>query len=207
VGLFVAVVIVHLALTTALREAGWNPGLALLVSGSVVLAMVLGGWKFAQFARAWRRQRIDAQRQLMLLPVGPCCVVWRGAAAEAESDMDWEPVGHVRARYPSLPRRLGIEGVAIVDFEINAQGQAKNIHCIDAWPHDVFYEAAREALSHAKFQLKPDVHPRFGQSYRMPFVFRISGAVTTQDRGRKARQLRPVLQAAGQAVEKLHKSA
>jgi TonB family protein len=190
-----------------LRAAGWNAGMSLLVSGAVVLAIVLGGLKFAQFVRAWRRARFDEQRQRMLLPVGPCCVVWRGAASEAESDMDWEPVGHLRARYPKLPRRLGIEGVAIVDFEINAQGQAKNIHCVDAWPHDVFFEAAREGLAQAKFQLKPDVHARFGQSYRMPFVFRISGAAQTKDRGRKARQLRPVLQAAGQAVEKLRKSA
>ena len=121
-------------------------------------------------------------------------------------DMPWDVVGPLRARYPRLARRLGIEGIAIAEFEVGADGRAKNINCVDAWPSDVFYEAAREALQHAKFQPK-DVHVRFGASYKMPFVFRISGASKARDSGRRARPLRPTLAAAQQAVENLRERA
>jgi hypothetical protein len=71
----------------------------------------------------------------------------------------------------------------------------------------VFFEAAREALVHARFQPKPDARVRFGASYRVPFVFRIAGATKLVERGRRARPLRPVADAARQAVEKLRRSA
>jgi TonB family protein len=207
--LFVAVAIVHVAITTALRTIGWQGGISLFVSGAAVLVVVLAGVNLADFIREKRAAWRELQRMKQGLPVGPCCVVWRAseAAEGSEADMPWDVVGHLRARYPKLARRLGVEGYAVVDFEINAQGQAKNVHCVDAWPSDVFFEAAREALAHAKFEPKPDVHPRFGASFRMPFVFRIAGAARLKDRGRKARTLRPALKAAGDAVDKLRKSA
>lgn len=205
--LFVAVAIVHVAITTALRSAGWQGGVSLFVSGAAVLAVVLVLVNLADFIGEKRAAWRELQRMKQGLPVGPCCVIWRAGDAEGEADMPWDVVGHLRARYPKLARRLGIEGYAMVDFEINAQGAAKNIHCIDAWPSDVFFEAAREALSHAKFEPKPDVHPRFGASFHMPFVFRIAGAARLKDRGRHARRLRPALRAAGEAVDRLRKSA
>ena len=121
--------------------------------------------------------------------------------------MPWEPIGHVRARYPKLARQLGVEGVAIAEFEVGVDGRAKNIHCVDAWPSDVFFTAAREALQHARFQPKFDEHVRFGASYRMPFVFRISGATKLADRGRRARKLRPAVAAAQQAVERIRNAS
>ncbi len=205
--LFATVAIVHVAITTALRSAGWQGGISLFVSGAAVLAVVLVLVNLADFVREKRAAWREVQRIKQGLPVGPCCVVWRTSEAEGEANMPWDVVGHLHARYPKLARRLGVEGYAVVDFEINAQGQAKNIHCIDAWPSDVFYDAAREALSHAKFTPKPDVHPRFGASFRMPFVFRIAGAARLKDRGRRARTLRPALKAAEAAVDKLRKSA
>jgi TonB family protein len=105
-----------------------------------------------------------------------------------------------------LARSLGVEGVAIAEFEVGADGRAKNINCVDAWPSDVFYEAAREALLHAKFQPK-DVHVRFGASYKMPFVFRIAGASKARDTGRRAQPLHPAVVAAQQAVENLRQQA
>jgi TonB family protein len=205
--LFGVVAAVHFAITTALREAGWNNGLSLTVSGAVVLGVVLLAVNIADYAREQRAAWREIQRMKQGLPSGPCCVVWRASESEGEAAMPWDVVGQLQARYPKLARRFGVEGYAVVDFEINAQGQAKNVHCIDAWPSDVFYEAAREALAHAKFTPKPDVHPRFGASFRMPFVFRIAGAARLKDRGRHAKTLRPTLKAAGEAVEKLRKSA
>jgi TonB family protein len=120
--------------------------------------------------------------------------------------MPWQLAGPLRARYPKLARRLGVEGVAVVEFEVGAGGVVKNAHCIYAWPSDVFFEAAREALLRARFEPKPDVHVRFGASYRMPFVFRISGASRLSDRGVRARPLRPALAAARSAVEKLRRA-
>jgi TonB family protein len=205
--LFLVVVVVHVALTTAMRAHGWNGGASLFASGAVVLVLVLLLTNFGDWLRARRAAAREMLRVRQGLPAGPCCVVWKKAEGEAESDMPWDLVGHLRARYPKLARRLGVEGVAVVDFEINAEGAAKNIHCVYAWPSDVFFDAAREAMAHAKFSPKPDTHPRFGASFRMPFVFRISGAARLKDSGRRARTLRPGLHAAQQAVEKLRKSA
>lgn len=207
--LFLVVVVVHVGLTTALRALGWNGGASLFASGAVVLMLVLALTNFGDWIRERRAAGREMQRIRQGLPIGPCCVVWKSAdshdsAAEA---MPWDVVGHLRARYPKLAQRLGIEGVAVADFEINAQGEAKNIHCVYAWPSDVFFEAAREALAHARFSPKPDTHPRFGSSFRMPFVFRISGAAQVKERGRRARVLRPTLHAARLVVEKLRSSA
>ncbi|UPT62304.1 MAG: energy transducer TonB [Hyphomonadaceae bacterium JAD_PAG50586_4] len=136
-------------------------------------------------------------------------MVWRApetTVAEDDESMPWEVIGPLRARYPKLARRLGVEGVAIAEFEVTTDGRAKNIACVDAWPSDVFYDAAREALEHVRFQPKFDVHVRFGASYRIPFVFRISGAAKLKEQGRRARKLRPSLHAAQQAVEKLRRT-
>lgn len=207
-GLFVGVVMLHLGLSAALREHGWNSGLALTASGGAVLGLVLVLFNVLERVREWRAGRREMQRVRQRLPGGPMCVVWRAPEKTVDEDddaMPWQVIGPLRARYPKLARRLGVEGVAIAEFEISTEGKAKNIHCVDAWPSDVFYEAAREALEHVRFEPKHDVHVRFGASYRIPFVFRISGAAKVNERGRRARKLRPSLQAAQQAVEKLRR--
>ena len=213
--LFGVVVIAHLAITGALRAQGWGGDCALMTAGAVVLVFVIVSMNIAEWVRERLAERREMQRVRQRLPIGPCCVIWRAPeqrtprdilselADEADGGMPWEPVGAVRARYPRLARRLGVEGIAIADFEIGTDGRAKNINCVDAWPSDVFYEAAREALKHARFQPRGDVHVRFGASYKMPFVFRIAGATKLRDAGRRARALRPALAAAQEAVEKL----
>lgn len=211
--LFAVVVLSHLAITTLLLVQGWGSGVAMLIAGAVVLALVIAVFSAGEWLRDRLRERREMQRVQQRLPSGPCCVVWRAPEEKSvrqlldeeegdHSDMPWDVVGPLRARYPKLARRLGVEGVAIAEFEVGADGRAKNINCVDAWPSDVFYLAAREALLHAKFQPK-DVHVRYGASYKMPFVFRISGASKARDAGRRARTLRPTLVAAQQAVENL----
>jgi TonB family protein len=210
--LFAVVVLSHLAITTLLLSQGWGGGVAMLIAGAVVLAFVIVVFSAGEWLRDRLRERREMQRVKARLPSGPC-VVWNAPAEKSvrqlieadeddHSDMPWDVVGPLRARYPKLARRLGIEGIAIAEFEVGADGRAKNINCVDAWPSDVFYESAREALLHAKFKPK-DVHIRFGASYKMPFVFRISGASKARDAGRRARTLRPTLAAAQQAVENL----
>ena len=104
---------------------------------------------------------------------------------------------------PRLPRRLQIEGYAIAEFEVSADGRAKNIHLVDAWPSDVFFASAKEALEHARFQPSLDEHVRYGASYRMPFVFRLNGLSQLPEKGERAKTLRPVLHAAQRFVESL----
>lgn len=203
--LFVVVVTMHLGLTGALREQGWGGSASLLTSGAAVLGLVLLMINVMEWVREKRAAHREMQRVKQRLPSGPCCVIWKSAepAEESEDAMPWEIAGSLRARYPKLARRLGVEGVAVAEVEIGAGGVVKNIHCVYAWPSDVFYEAAREALLVAKFQPKPDTHVRFGSGYRIPFVFRIAGAAKLRDHGRRARKLNPTLHAAQQAVEKL----
>ncbi len=211
--LFAVVVLSHLAITTLLLAQGWGGGVAMLIAGAIVLVFVIVVFSAGERLRDRLRERQEMQRVKQRLPSGPCCVVWRAPEEKTvrqlldeeegdHSDMPWDLVGPLRARYPKLARRLGIEGVAIAEFEVGADGRAKNINCVDAWPSDVFYDAAREALMLARFQPK-DVHVRYGASYKMPFVFRISGASKARDAGRRARTLRPTLVAAQQAVENL----
>lgn len=204
--LFLVVVVVQMALTTALRKQGWNGALSLFVSGAAVLALVLAGYQVGQWLRQWRAAMRERARLRQKLTDGACCVLWRPEEHQLGPEMQWDVIGDMRARYPKLARRLGVEGYAIAEFEVGVGGIAKNIHVVDAWPSDVFFDAAREALLHARFEPKGDVHVRFGASYRMPFVFRISGAAKLRDSGRRARTLRPALHAAGQAVEKLRRN-
>jgi TonB family protein len=206
--LFVVVVIVHLSLTGILRANGLIGGVALFISGAVVLGVVLLAVNLADWVREKRAARLEILRMRQGLPGGPCCVVWKtGDASEQHEDaMPWQLTGPLRARYPKLARRLGVEGVAVVEFEVGAGGVVKNAHCVYAWPSDVFFEAAREALTRVKFEPKPDTHVRFGASYRMPFVFRISGASKLADHGVRARPLRPALNAAREAVDKLRRT-
>ena len=82
-----------------------------------------------------------------------------------------------------------------------ACGKVQDAYALRCAPQ--VHGAAREALTVAKFQPKPDTHVRFGSSYRIPFVFRIAGAAKVQESGRRARKLRPTLHAAQQAVDKL----
>jgi TonB family protein len=215
--LFAFVVLAHLAITAVLLAQGWGNSGALLIAGAVVLAFVIVVFSAGEWLRERLRERRELKRALQRLPSGPCCVIWRApddksirqllSEEEDQSDMPWDVVGPLRARYPKLARSLGVEGIAIAAFEVGADGRAKNIHCVDAWPSDVFYEAAREALQHARFQPKGDIHVRFGASYKMPFVFRIAGASSARDSGRRARELRPTLAAAQQAVESLRQQA
>jgi TonB family protein len=121
--------------------------------------------------------------------------------------MPWEVVGPMRARYPGLPRRLGIEGYAIAEFEVSATGRAKNIHLVDAWPSDIFFASAKEALQHARFQPSLDEHVRYGASYRMSFVFRLNGISRLGEKGARAKTLHPILHAAQRLVENLSPQA
>jgi TonB family protein len=197
--LFALVVVGHGALTNALREMHWSPGAALALAGALVLCFVIFALNFVEFVIAFRAARRVIRAEEIGLPTGPCCVVWR--PGEGEADMPWKVEGPLRAPYPPLARKLGVEGFALIDFEIGADGAAKNIHCVDVWPNEMFYEASLRALTEARFAPKPGVPPRFGATYRMPFVFRIDGAASLADRGRRALPRRPVLRAAQIAVE------
>jgi TonB family protein len=184
-GLFVFVIVAQGAVVSSLRGLGIQGGLALLISGAVILPAVLIA---AALARARARavaNKLAARARAANLPEGACCVVWRPDAGEA-AEFPWELQGDVRAAYPKLARRLGVEGYAVVDFEVGADGAAKNLHCIEVWPSAMFYDSAAEALRAARFALRSGAAAKFGPSYRIPFVFRISGAAKVSDKGRSA---------------------
>ncbi len=171
--LFILVVCAHVAITTALRGIGLGPGVSLAASGSGVLLLVVGGVQVAEFIRERRAAAREMARIRHGLPSGACCVIWDGPQTEA--DLPWAPVKRLRAAYPELARRLGIEGVALVGLEIGPDGRPHNVHCIEAWPSNIFYHAAAEALQKTRFVPRAGVAP-VGGAYRIPFVFRIAGA-------------------------------
>lgn len=184
VTLFIGVVILHLTLNAMMRNAGLGPGLSVTLAGAVAFILVLSAWIAGQDVLRRRRQRHEAERLALDLPEGPCCVVYR---TEEGAPMPWAMTGVVQVHYPPAARRAGIEGVAVVEFEVSADGRPKNLHCVDVWPHRLFYEAAAKALLQARFVARDDQQPRFGPSYKMPFVFRIRGAAAVSDHGRRAK--------------------
>ncbi|HVZ99536.1 MAG TPA: TonB family protein [Caulobacterales bacterium] len=201
-GLFLLVVVAQVAITTALRTLGWSGGASLAVSGCAVLAIVLSGVRVGEIVGERRAAAREIERLRQGLPSGPCCVVWRGR--EGEADMPWTLVRPLQVRYPALGRRLSVEGVAVVEFEIGSDGVAKHMHCLDVWPSPVFYEAARAALAAARFEPRKNAQVRFGASYHMAFVFRMAGA--TRRRG-KAKSAPAPLRAATQPIEPLQRRA
>jgi TonB family protein len=200
--LFLVVVIVHLGLTTALRQRGLNGSLSLLISGALVLLVVVGLVQATAWLRQWLGEQRGLTRARLNLPSGPTCLIWQPNSEQAQtSTMPWETIGPMRARYPGLPRRLGIEGYAVVEFEVAANGRAKNIHLVDAWPSDIFFKSAKEALQQARFQPSLDEHVRYGESYRMPFVFRLPASSKLVEKGARAKTLRPIWNATQRLVE------
>lgn len=183
-GLFVAVVLAQVSVTTAFMHVGLGSGAALLASGAVICAVVAAVVMMLNRRLRTRVATLETERVRLGLPDGACCVVWRGGADVA---MPWTLASPIEARFPPVAKSLGIEGMAMVEFEIGADGVPKAIHCVDVWPAPVFYEAAAAALAAARFTPIPGAAPRFGASYQVPFVFRIRGAAAVQDRGERAK--------------------
>lgn len=184
VALFFGVLFLHFSINAMLRNAGMAGGLSVMLAGGLSFLIVLSAWVIGQDQLARRRRRKEAQRSALGLPDGPVCVIHRSTEG---AEMPWRMIGDVRVRYPGLARGFGIEGLAVVEFEIGADGRPKNVHCADVWPHRIFYDAAARALMQARFAARDGAAPRFGPSYRMPFVFRIRGASAVVDHGRRAR--------------------
>jgi len=200
--LFLVVVVAHPGLTAALRERGLNGSLSLFISGALVLIVVLALMQVSAWLRQWLHERRELTRARLKLPVGPTSLIWQPNSEMAQtSPMPWATLGPMRARYPGLPRRLGIEGYAIAEFEVGANGRAKNVHLVDAWPSDIFFKSAKEALLQARFEPSLDEHVRYGASYRMPFVFRLPGSSKLVEKDARARTLRPIWHATQRLVE------
>lgn len=181
---FVVVIVLHGALTGALRSIGL-PGLpAEFASGVIVFGTVVGGFALVTGYIALMRARAENTRLRMRLPEGPCCVLWseanETAAAQPEAGASPTPPFVLRkpldVRFPPLARRFAIEGVAVAEFEIGVDGRAREIRCIDAWPSTIFFTAAKSALERARFATEPHVSPSTPPRLRMPFVFRIRTA-------------------------------
>src|SRR5262245_18124122 len=119
VGLFAFVVGAHLGLSSILSDQGWSEAGAMTGSGAAVLTLVLILVNLADGVSDGLADWRERQRRKHRLPAGPCCVVWReNLSSAAEEAMPWDTVGPLHARYPPLARRLGVEGMAIVDFEV-----------------------------------------------------------------------------------------
>lgn len=177
---FVGVLVMQSAVTGGLRSVGVPGGTAQFASGAIVFGTVVGGFALITGYVALMRARAEMERARMRLPEGPCCVLWREGEGAVGQDgaaaPPFAPERPLRVRFPPLARRFGIEGVAVAEFEIAADGRAREIRCIDAWPSTVFFTAAKSALQRARFAA--EVAPTGPVRLRMPFVFRIRSART-----------------------------
>jgi len=186
-GLFLAVVLSHLAVSSALRAQGQSAFVAQLGSGAAVLAAVLSVAGVADWARARHAAARERRRLRLKLPDGPCCVLWDDAkSAEMAAALPWR--APVQPRHPRLARSLGVEGATIVEFEVGAKGGAENMRMIEAWPSYAFYNAARRALARHRFRLKRGASAAAGERWRVSFVFRIAGN-SRRARVRRARRV------------------
>lgn len=190
-GLFLAVIIGQATLTTLLRDQGLDGGAALAIAGAVVFGAVIAALLAYNAAAGiyWRRK--DAERAALGLPVGPVCAIWQW---RPPAELPWASVKPFHARFPKIAKTFGIEGYAVIEFEIGADGKARNLNLVDCWPAPIFYHAAAGALREAAFRPRQGMTPRFGESYQLGFVFRILGAAKVRDPGRRARRARPRLE-------------
>ncbi|MCJ9428435.1 energy transducer TonB [Kordiimonas marina] len=83
------------------------------------------------------------------------------------------PIVRVEPQYPRRALERGIEGWAVVEFAVNADGQVENPVIIDAQPKGYFEHASLSAVS--KFKYKPKVVDGHavrstGVRYRMTFT-------------------------------------
>lgn len=182
-GLFLAVVAAQTVVVAGLRGLGLSAGAALGVAGAVILSAVFAVRAAAALLKRRTLAARERERARHALPDGPCCVIWRSGQV---ADFPFELEGVVSVRYPKIARQLGVEGYAVVDFEVGANGVAKNLHVVDYWPSRLFYDAAVEALGNARFRPRDPSKAWRGPSYRMPFVFRIKGAARVRDHGRRS---------------------
>lgn len=92
----------------------------------------------------------------------------------AQADGDFLPIVRVAAQYPRRAMQQGIEGYAIVELTVGADGTVSpgSITVVDAAPQGVFDKEAQKAA--AKFKYKPRVvngvaQPVSGVRYRFSF--------------------------------------
>ena len=195
IGLFVLVVVAQVGVSSGLRVIGWSPGMALVVSGAVVLASVLLAMHAYEVAMRRRALALERDRIKYNYPEGGCCVLWSNDLVGSGPRLEefWTPEKKLAAPFPKSAWTLGVEGYAILEFEMSAEGRAKNIHCVDAWPSEAFYEAARRAITETQFRIQDGAQVRFGVSYKMPFVFRIADDARMEyELQRKLRRLKPL---------------
>jgi TonB family protein len=185
--LFFIVVVLQIALVTGFRAAGLPGGAALLAAGAIVAVFVIALTMVVNGRARRRAEFLEAERRRLGLPDGPCCLVWRAPPPPA---LPWDFASTVEAVYPPAALHLRIEGIAVVAFEVTPEGKATRLFCVDAWPSDAFYAPAEAALREAVFTLKPGANPRFGETYRLPIVFRIQGAAKVRDPALRARPRR-----------------
>lgn len=186
VALFFIVVLLQVALTTGFIANGLASGWALLASGAIISASVAASTFALNRNLRARFSALERARVRLGLPHGPCCVVWRGGA---DVEMPWVLRTPIEARFPDVARRIGVEGLAVLDFAVDADGAPHDIRCLDVWPAPVFAEAAIAALSAARFAPAPGATPDLAQRYQAPFIFRIRGAASVADRALRARTL------------------
>jgi hypothetical protein len=187
-GLFLLVIVGQVGITAILRQQGMGPSLSLAAAGGAVLAIVILALLSYNALANWYWRRRDAQRAALGLPDGPVCAIWKW---RPPTELPWVSLKPFHARFPPIAKSFGIEGFAIIEFEIGSDGKAKNLNAVEFWPARIFHDAAAEALTEAEFRPRQGMTPRFGESYQLGFVFRILGAARVRDPGRRARRLRP----------------
>lgn len=78
--------------------------------------------------------------------------------------------------YPDRARVLGIEGRALIRFDVNASGQVENLQIISATPRNMFERGIREAALRWRYQSgKP------GKNQSLTIIFTLSGVSTSAD--------------------------
>ena len=79
---------------------------------------------------------------------------------------DITPVVDVTPEYPQAALRRDITGHVVVQFDVDANGKARNITIVDARPARIFNGAVRTALMRSTFKLNNDDSlARFQRTY------------------------------------------
>jgi len=84
-----------------------------------------------------------------------------------------QPISPIRAAYPPLARKAGVEGTVVVEASINRDGYVDNAKIHEGIPYYGFNEVAVKAVSSARFKPAKVGSKSVDAKVKIPVTFKL----------------------------------
>lgn len=99
----------------------------------------------------------------------------------ASSERSLQLVSGSAVVYPAAARAAGIEGYAVVRYDIDADGRAVNARVVESQPAEVFDEAALATVASWRFRPARGAQPRRVEGVQSRVQFSLGGGEAYRD--------------------------